>query len=65
MPSQEQRQVIILVIQTLTKYFWTAWQIDVVSKPMFRVLNVKLLLKQYVNIFEQMEISQTIYEGIV
>ena len=32
---------------------------------MFRILIVKLLLKKSVNIFECMEIGETIYEGVV
>ena len=36
-----------------------------VRKRTFRVLIVNILLKKYFNIFEIMEIAESIYEGVV
>ena len=46
------------------KYFWAVFQMDVVIKRIFRFLIVKTTLK-YVNIFERIEIAETIYQGEV
>ena len=47
------------------KYFWTVWKMDGVSKRMCRVFIVNILLKKTVNIYERMEMSETVYEGVV
>ena len=65
LPSQYQRQAIILVIQSLTKPVLVVYQMYVVSKRMCRILIVKLILKKTVNMFERMEILETIYEGVL
>ena len=54
-----------LVTLNKIKYFWAVFQIDWVSKLMFRVFILKNYLQKYVNIFECIENYETIYESVV
>ena len=47
------------------KLFWTVFKIYGASKRVFKVLTEKLLALRTINIFECMEIAETIYEGVV
>ena len=47
------------------KSFWTVFQTYWSSKLVGRVFIVKMLLLKSVNMFERMEIDETIYESVV
>ena len=51
--------------QNLIKSFWTVFQIYGESKRMLKFFTMKLLISKYVNMFKHMEISETIYDGVV
>ena len=51
--------------QNSMKLFWTVWQIDGASNHMLVFLVVKNHFYKYVNMFDSVEISETIHEGVI